>query len=49
MPLASKNMVTLGRFKSGNTSTGKLNKVNTPYTITNAAVAITNNLLRKEN
>ena len=49
IPFASKKMVTLGLFRSGNTSTGKLTNVNTPYTITRAAVARTNNLLRNEN
>ena len=49
IPLASKKIVTLGRFKSGNTSTGKFTKVNTPYTKINAANATTNKRFCKEN
>ena len=49
MPLASKKIVTLGLFKSGNTSTGRFTSVKIPYTIISAANATTNNLLRSEN
>src|SRR5688572_17402378 len=49
IPPASKKMVTLGRFRSGSTSTGRFTRVNTPYTIMSAANATTNSLFRNEN
>ena len=41
-------MVTLGLFKSGSTSTGRFTNVNTPYTISRAAIDTTSIRFFKE-
>ena len=48
MPPASVSSVTVGRFRSGNTSTGVLLSVKMPYAIITAANNITSIRLRSE-